>query len=111
MVHLLPWKEARTCPVFAFNDAVEALAYDQLNSRLALTSHSGHVKLFTIDKCKTSMLLHSNISHSVAVVLIPMWAINAGNDIPRSVFFFGGAKQFILTLALESGEMCVCALF
>jgi hypothetical protein len=53
VVQLLPWKEARTCPVFTFNDAVEALAYDRLNSRLAITSHSGHVKLFEVDKCKS----------------------------------------------------------
>ena len=107
MVQLFPWKEARTCPVFTFNNAIEALAYDRLNSRLAITSHSGQVKLFNVDKCKR--LCYTDIDIDLilgAVVLKPMWAINTGNDILRAVFFFGGAKQFLLTLALESGEMC-----
>jgi len=52
VIQLSSWKESRTCPVFTFNDAVEALAYDRLNSRLAITSHSGQVKLFGVDKCK-----------------------------------------------------------
>ena len=108
VVQLLPWKEACTCPVFTFNDAVEALAYDQLNSRLAITSHSGHVKLFDVDKCKSFcvVLMSILISFWTAVVLKPIWAINTRNNIPHAVFFFGGAKQFLLTLALESGEMC-----
>jgi hypothetical protein len=105
MIQLLPWKEARTSPVFTFNDAVEALAYDRLNSRLALTSHSGHVKLFTIDKCATLHVSELTVASLNAVVLKPIWSINTGNDIPRAVFFFGGAKQYLLTLSLESGEM------
>jgi len=106
VIQLLPWTEARTCQVFTFNDAVEALAYDRLNSRLAITSHTGHVKLFDVDKCKSFYVVLISISSWMAVVLKPIWAINTGNDIPRAVFFFGGAKQFLLTLALESGEMC-----
>lgn len=36
---------------FDFNDAVEAQAYDPINGRLAVASHSGRIKMFNIDKC------------------------------------------------------------
>lgn len=37
-------------PIFNFNDAVEAQAYDRIHSRLAVSSHSGLVKMFTVER-------------------------------------------------------------
>jgi hypothetical protein len=36
---------------FAFNDAIDAQAYDPLNQRLVVASHSGEVKMFTVQNC------------------------------------------------------------
>ena len=40
-----------TSAAFEFNDAVEAMAYDHINSKLAVTSHSGDVAIYSVDKC------------------------------------------------------------
>lgn len=45
------WKDAAMLAAFDFNDAVEAQAYDPINGRLAVASHSGRIKMFNIDKC------------------------------------------------------------
>lgn len=41
-------------PIFGFNDPVEKQAFDKLNRRLALASHSGELRLYTVDNCKHS---------------------------------------------------------
>lgn len=42
--------KVKTFAIFDFNNAVEAQAYDRANSRLAISSHSGSVKMFFVDK-------------------------------------------------------------
>ena len=44
--------EIMTSTAFEFNDAVEAMAYDRINSKLAVTSHSGEVAVYSVDKRK-----------------------------------------------------------
>ena len=48
--------EAMTSAAFEFNDAVEAMAYDRINSKLAITSHSGDVAVYSVDKRKRKYL-------------------------------------------------------
>ncbi|KAF8963378.1 WD40-repeat-containing domain protein [Flammula alnicola] len=81
-------KDAVTLSIFGFNDSIEAQAYDRVNSRLVLGSHSGEIKVFNVDKLSLKVL----------------WTVNI-NAIPRALFFFGGANQSLLTLGLESGEL------
>ncbi|KAF8223748.1 hypothetical protein L208DRAFT_1381361 [Tricholoma matsutake] len=68
----------------------DSTAYDPLNRRLAVASHSGQMKLFNIEQC---------------VNLVLVWTASIGNVIPRGLAFFGGANQSLLTLGLEMGEM------
>lgn len=44
------WKNATLLNPFTHNDAVEAQAYDSLNRRLAVASHSGQIQMFNVDK-------------------------------------------------------------
>uniref|UniRef100_A0A8H8CE81 Uncharacterized protein n=1 Tax=Psilocybe cubensis TaxID=181762 RepID=A0A8H8CE81_PSICU len=80
---------ANTSPVFAFNDSVEKMAFDKLNNRLAVTSHSGEIKVFAVNN--TSLRL--------------LWADNIGKVITSGLFFFGGSNQSLLTIGLETSEM------
>ncbi|KAF8880254.1 WD40-repeat-containing domain protein, partial [Infundibulicybe gibba] len=41
--------EANDILLFEFNDAVETQAYDPLNYRLVVASHSGVIKMFTVE--------------------------------------------------------------
>lgn len=45
------WNAAVASSPFLFNDAVEAQAYDQMNLRLAVASHSGKIKLYSVERC------------------------------------------------------------
>ncbi|KAF8867894.1 WD40-repeat-containing domain protein [Infundibulicybe gibba] len=83
-------KNASALSVFEFNDAVEAQAYDPLNQRLVVTSHSGKIKMYLVEKCLT---------------VTELWSTNLENAIPRGVHFFGGANQNLLIHGLETGEM------
>ncbi|KAF9472479.1 WD40 repeat-like protein [Pholiota conissans] len=83
-------RDAKTTTVFAFNDAVEAIAYDRINSKMAITSHSGQVKMFAVDKMSLKLL----------------WTANMNNAIPRAVFFHGPSNSLLMTLGLETGEIC-----
>jgi hypothetical protein len=40
-----------TIAAFVTNDAVEVLTYESLNHRLATSSHSGQVRVFTVGEC------------------------------------------------------------
>jgi hypothetical protein len=44
------WKEATAFTMFDFNNAVETQAYDHINSRLVVTSNSGLIKMFSVEK-------------------------------------------------------------
>ncbi|KAF8809198.1 hypothetical protein BYT27DRAFT_7094729, partial [Phlegmacium glaucopus] len=68
----------------------ETQAYDHLNSRLVITSHSGQIKMFSLKK--------ANLKH--------LWTVNTSGVVPRAALFFGGANQSLLTFGLENGEMC-----
>jgi hypothetical protein len=54
------WKNAVFFTPFDFNDAMEAQAYDPLNRRLAVASHSGQMKLFNVEQCGEWPALHAD---------------------------------------------------
>ncbi|KAG6896250.1 hypothetical protein C0992_009511 [Termitomyces sp. T32_za158] len=83
------WVEAVTTFPFNVNDPVEAQAYDSVNSKVALASHSGVIKVFKLRRKS----------------LILLWEINDQSDIPRSLQFFGSGKRYLLSSMLESGEI------
>ncbi|KAG6884258.1 hypothetical protein C0993_012731 [Termitomyces sp. T159_Od127] len=80
------WTEASTSFPFNVNDPVESQAYDNVNSRLALASHSGILKVFKLRRKS----------------LILLWEVNTQTDIPRSLHFFGSGKRYLLTSLLEA---------
>jgi len=44
------FKELSSTAVLPFNESVEAIDYDRNKNRLALSSHTGKIKLFQIEK-------------------------------------------------------------
>ncbi|KNZ79438.1 hypothetical protein J132_09973 [Termitomyces sp. J132] len=83
------WNEATTTFPFDVNDPVEAQAYDPVNRRLALASHSGLLKMFKL-RSKSLILL---------------WDVKLYSDIPRSLQFFGPGNRYVLSAFLEQGEI------
>lgn len=67
--------KAKTFAIFDFNDAVEAQTYDRLNSRLAISSHSGCVKMFFVDK---SEQYHHIIGLKSGQLIFPSSVIETG---------------------------------
>ena len=98
--------EAMTSAAFEFNDAVEAMAYDRINSKLAVTSHSGDVAIYSVDKCKWFTLGEYNEANGYqAVILTLLWTKSMDKVIPRAVFFHGPANSLLLILGLETGDV------
>lgn len=55
--------ELSSSSVFSAGDSIEAIAYDPEHRRVAVTSHYGHIKLFTVarnGKCRNQLL---NMTH------------------------------------------------
>ena len=50
------FKELSNTNVLPFNEPVESMDYDGNNSRLALSSHTGKIKLFQLEKNGTNHL-------------------------------------------------------
>ena len=51
-------KDANTEGVFPLDDSVEGMSYDALNVRLAVSSHSGHIRVFRVNngsECTSSL--------------------------------------------------------
>lgn len=95
-----------TSTAFEFNDAVEAMAYDRINSKLALTSHSGDVAIYSVDKRKRFALGECNeVNGCRAVILTLLWTKSMKEVIPRAVFFHGPANSLLLILGLETGDV------
>jgi hypothetical protein len=89
---------------------VEAQAYDPINCRLAVASHSGQVKMFNVDKCGENRLPFDSCEcpdFIEIVSLTPIWTTNISNAIPSALMFFGGANQSLLIFGTETGEMLV----
>ncbi|KAF8874087.1 WD40-repeat-containing domain protein [Infundibulicybe gibba] len=87
---LLSLQESATLFPFDFNDAVETQAYDTLNHRLAVASHSGLIKMFSVEN---------------GVTLTTIWSAIMNDAIPRGLVFFGGGNQNLAIHGLETGEM------
>ena len=85
------------------------MAHDRLNSKLAVTSHSGDITVYAIDKCKLITLGKDGTNKQCdrAVVLTPIWTKSLKAAIPRAVFFHGPANSLLLILGLETGDMQV----
>ncbi|KAF8057798.1 WD40-repeat-containing domain protein [Lyophyllum atratum] len=84
------WKEAQTEEAFQYNDAVESQAYDSLQRRLAVASHHGTIKVYSVEQSVTLALL---------------WSRTVDHGIPLGLQFFGDANQFLLSHVLETGHM------
>lgn len=54
IVQKFVWNEAATSFPFNVNDPVEAQAYDNINVKLALASHSGVIKVFKLHRSRIS---------------------------------------------------------
>ncbi|KAG6905967.1 hypothetical protein DXG01_016610 [Tephrocybe rancida] len=67
-------KDSVTEPAFQFNDSVEALAFDPLNKRLFVASHSGQLRMYAFQAPRT---------------LTVIWK-STMSSIPRAPRFFGG---------------------
>lgn len=96
-----------TSAAFEFNDAVEAMAYDRINSKLAVTSHSGEVAVYSVDKRKqnTPGGHELKLNDYRAVILTLLWTKSTKEVIPRAVFFHGPANLLLLILCLETGDV------
>ncbi|KAG6882721.1 hypothetical protein C0992_010847, partial [Termitomyces sp. T32_za158] len=82
-------RSSKSIEVFKFNDSVAAQVYDAANQRIAIASHGGVLKLFSVDGAD----------------LIELWTIaDAPGVIPISLAFFGGGNQSLLIHKLENGE-------
>ncbi|KAG6884125.1 hypothetical protein C0992_006946, partial [Termitomyces sp. T32_za158] len=69
---------------------VAAQVYDAANQRLAIASHGGTLKMFSVD----------------GVDLIELWTVaEPSQAIPISLVFFGGGNQSLLIHKIENGEM------
>ena len=77
--------------VFAAGDSVEAFDYNPDTRRLVVSSHYGHVSLF------------SHIGGELNCV----WSRELPDSIPRAVQFHRGGVKTILVFALETGKMWV----
>jgi len=89
------FKQLSSTAVLPFNEPVEAMDYDSDKCRLVLTSHSGRIKLFQVEKNGT---------------VISMWTKNWNDTIegkcviPRSVHFTSKGEN-IAIFGLESGML------
>ncbi|KAF8870699.1 hypothetical protein CPB84DRAFT_1906419 [Gymnopilus junonius] len=81
------WVELASNRVFEASDPVESIAFDTKTSRLAITSHHGHIAMYNIGRNGT---------------MTESWSARSDEN---KKFYDGGRK--ILIFVLETGEM-VC---
>ena len=79
--------------VFEPSDPVEAITFDPIHSRLAVSSHHGHVTLYELGKHGTMMKLWTHTVNADKKVAIAR-AIKFHNDYKKMLIF-----------VLETGEM------
>ncbi|PBK93729.1 WD40 repeat-like protein [Armillaria gallica] len=73
-----------------FHEPVESQAIDSVNSRYAAASHSGTIKVFTIDDYNS---------------LTPLWQLDIGN-LPISTRFYGTKRNLIVHALYTSEILC-----
>ncbi|KAH9476187.1 hypothetical protein JR316_0011758 [Psilocybe cubensis] len=79
--------------LFTPNDIVENLVFDKINGRLIASSHSGAVKMYSVDAVAGSANL--------------VWEAPSNRPgIPTSVLFFGSTNEKLLSFGLENGDVC-----
>ncbi|KAG6912329.1 hypothetical protein DXG01_015343, partial [Tephrocybe rancida] len=101
-------KALRAYDTFPFNDSVAVQAYDPMNKRLALASHGGTIKLYSVATTGgfTSGLTTGIPTQYHIVDLTELWTIRSTADaIPIGLKFFGGGNQSIILHKIETGEM------
>ncbi|KIM35109.1 hypothetical protein M413DRAFT_14714 [Hebeloma cylindrosporum] len=89
------FKEVSSTAVLPFNEPVEGMDYDRSKGRLALTSHTGRIKLFQIEKNGTLLALWSKNWNEIQ---------EARGVIPRSIRFTEKGEN-VAIFGLESGVM------
>jgi hypothetical protein len=98
------------------NDSIEAFAYDPVNRKLAITSHSGNVQLSNIGKngASWSLPLQSKVYSCVWTgILQHLWKAQLGDSkskmitvIPRAIHYTEN-YQTLVVFGLETGEVWV----
>lgn len=100
-------KDANTVAAFTTDDAVESISYDALNVRLAVSSHSGHIRVFRVQDGSECIPIpgkrRTTYEHHTAT-LSPAWKLKLDYGIPRGLRFFGSSGESLLAHCLESGE-------
>jgi hypothetical protein len=106
------FKQLSSTAVLPFNEPVEAMDYDSNKCKLVLTSHTGKIKLFHVEKngTKKATLRIATILTPCSGTLISMWTKNWNDTvegkcvIPRSVHFTSKGEN-IAIFGLESGML------
>ena len=106
------FKQLSSTAVLPFNEPVEAMDYDSNKCKLVLTSHTGKIKLFHVEKngTKKATLRIAMILTPCSGTLISMWTKNWNDTvegkcvIPRSVHFTSKGEN-IAIFGLESGML------
>jgi len=106
------FRELSSTAVLPFNEPVEAMDYDANNSRLVLSSHTGKIKLFQIEKNGTVYFTSNidNLDWAPSGTLVALWRKN-WNDIPETKGVIPRCVQFtdkgenMVIFGLESGIM------
>ncbi|KAJ6497204.1 hypothetical protein C8R47DRAFT_1262453 [Mycena vitilis] len=80
-------KQSRTC-FKVFNASVESQAADSMQLRLSVSSPLGHIKMYSVKERR---------------LLVPMWSLSIGSDIPRDVSFLGANNQTVIIHTLRTG--------
>ena len=96
-----------------FNKPVEAMDYDMKKRRLVLSSHTGKIKLFHIEKNGMNYFpsdVNNNLDQMTLGTLLALWSKNwndiqeAKGVIPQSVHFTEKGENIVI-FGLESGIM------
>jgi hypothetical protein len=86
------------------SDSIESLAHDHVHNRLAVTTHYGEVRLYTVEK--SGKCHHKKWQSPLMMVgsLVELWQKRISDAIPRAIHFIDN-YQTIVYFALESAEM------
>jgi hypothetical protein len=86
------------------SDSIESLAHDYVHNRLAVTTHYGEVRLYTVEKSGKLPIKTWQSSLMAVGSLVELWHKRISDAIPRAIHFIDN-YQTIVYFALESAEM------
>lgn len=106
------FKELSSAAVLPFNEPVEAIDFDRNKCRLVLSSHTGIIKLYQVEKNgRINLLLSEDNAHQPSGTMVIMWSKNWNDTlvegkcvIPRSVYFTENGES-IAVFGLENGKL------